>query len=240
METFEPGQIIVPHDPPQPAAPPTESLRPAQPIPPASAQEQPTAVQPDEPSSATLPPVAGSTGDTEPQVAATSPVDTLPAMTAEAARPNSPQFSWSASEGPEFEKDMTWYGFYTLGTILIGALVYFVTRDVISSAVVFVAILGLLSIIAKKPQEQSYAIKDDQVALGSKIYNFRDFHAFSVDESGTVAGITLWPLKRFLPPITLHLPPEKEETIIDYLSIYLPIEVHQIDPLDKLLKKLRF
>ncbi len=48
------------------------------------------------------------------------------------------------------------------------------------------------------------------------------------------------PLKRFMPPITLYYPPDQEDAVINALAAYLPHEDRTHDPVDRLMRKIRF
>jgi hypothetical protein len=48
------------------------------------------------------------------------------------------------------------------------------------------------------------------------------------------------PLKRFMPPLSLYMDPADEEKIVDVLADYLPVEQREQDPIDKLMRRLRF
>ncbi|QQS20214.1 hypothetical protein IPL85_02060 [Candidatus Saccharibacteria bacterium] len=148
--------------------------------------------------------------------------------------------AWSAAEYIDNEKNATWYGAVTLGSILLGALIYLFTKDVISTAVVVLAIGGLLFVSAHRPIEASYALRDGLIQIGQKTYHLDDFKAFSVDEAAPVLGISLMPLKRFMPPVALYVDEVHEQTVVDYISDFLPMEPHKVDAMDSLLRRLRF
>jgi hypothetical protein len=147
---------------------------------------------------------------------------------------------WVAPEFVQDHKDSTWYGAYTLGTILLAAIIFIFTRDFVSTGVVILAIAGLMVFASRKPGEQQYAFGEGAVQVGNKMYHLEDFKAFSIDEQSLVPSVTLLPLKRFLPPITLYMPSEVEPLVTDRLAVYLPVEQHKLDAVDGLLKRLRF
>ena len=107
----------------------------------------------------------------------------------------SDSFMWSAAEYVRHEKHGMWYGLYVLGTVLLTALVYLTTKDILSSVIVFVAILGLILFASRKPSVQEYAIDGDMLKVGSKTYYLHDFKAFSAF-NGTERSDTVRDLRR--------------------------------------------
>ena len=148
--------------------------------------------------------------------------------------------SWTAAEYHHSDKSSTWYGAYTLGTIILAVVLYLLTKDVMSTAVVCVAVLGLVVFAGRKPREQQYAFDGDYLWVGQRAYGLHDFKAFSLDEQGPVLGISLLPLKRFMPPIVLYVDETHEQAAVDYLAAYLPMEPHKVDAVDSLLRRMRF
>lgn len=237
MQEQQPGQVITPGSPvPQPMAQPPqpeipETVVPEQPKPTpqpmAPTSLEPQGSQPDQPSA----PLAAELneyverGNQTPQ---SGPADGATGIT------------WTSAEFFHQQKTSTWYGAYALGAILVGAILFFITRDIISTVVVIGAMGGLLFISAREPKQQTYILQEDFVQVGNKAYSLHDFKAFSVDEESPVMGVTLLPLKRFMPPVVLYVDEAHEEAVVDYIADFLPIEPHKVDAMDSLLRRLRF
>ena len=154
--------------------------------------------------------------------------------------PSDIELSWTAAEYLHADRGANWYAVYTLGVVIIAALVFLITRDYVSTGIIFIALLGLIFIMARKPREQTYMLGGGQIAIGNKWYNLHDFKAFSVNDETELTEITLLPLKRFLPPVTIYLDGSSERAVVEYLSHDLPNELHQADAVDRLLKRLHF
>ena len=148
--------------------------------------------------------------------------------------------AWSATEYVHHEKHTLWYGLYVLGTLLLSAVVYFTTKDIMSTVIVFVAILGLVVFASRSPKVQDYEVAGDALRIGQKVYNLHDFKAFSVVEEGSTAEIMLHPLKRFLPMVSVYLPQNQVDDLADYLADSLPVEPYKPDAVDTLLRRIRF
>jgi len=125
-------------------------------------------------------------------------------------------------------------------TGLVVAVVYLITREVFS-AIVIVLAASLFGVTAqRKPRTLQYQVDSHGVSIGSKAYQYGLFKSFSVLEEGAFSSIQLMPLKRFMPPISLFYPPEQEEQIVNTLGSYLPHEERTHDPIDRLMRRVRF
>ncbi len=147
---------------------------------------------------------------------------------------------WSASEYIDHHKSIEWYAVLVLASVLLGGLLYLVTRDWISVVVVLLA-AGMFGISgAKKPRTLTYRITESGVQVAGKLYPYEDIKVFSVVNEGGVSSIQLLPLRRFMPPLSIYYPPDMEEPIFNALANYLPHEENKHDPVDRLMKRLRF
>lgn len=228
MDQMQPGQVITPQsetsspEKPQVPAQPENSAEPKSEAPtaPASVPSQPqpslaqTSPRPDQPANVPTP---------SPQ--ASAPADAL---------------SWSAAEYLHRDKHPLWYITYIFGTLLVAAVVYFTTKDVLSTGIVFVAILGLVTFAARKPKLQDYTIDGQVLQIGQKAYYLHDFKAFSVAEESGMVEITLHPLKRFMPPVSVYVTPQQADDLGDHLADFLAFEQKAPDAVDNLLRRIRF
>lgn len=179
-----------------------------------------------------------------PELAATPPSDwqyapqasSLPASEASAPR----EVAWTATEFISHPKGVEWYLSLIGVSFLLTAVVFVLTSDVFSAGVVvFMAILfGVYA--ARKPRMQQYGLDRSGVHVGPKTYSFQDFKTFSITEESSIASVVLMPLKRFMPPLTIYVSNEAEETVLSVLSQYLPFEQHKTDAIDSLLRRIRF
>jgi len=160
---------------------------------------------------------------------------------AKATTPTGPtSISWTASEYIEHDKSVSWYVWFFLATAVIIGGIYLLTHEVIS-----VILLSLLAIVfgvfaARKPQVLQYRLDDRGLTIGQKFYPMNLFRSFAVIEEGPFRSVTLLPMKRFMPAISLYFSPEDERAILDAFSSLLPQEIRQQDALDKLMHRIRF
>jgi hypothetical protein len=150
------------------------------------------------------------------------------------------EVSWTASEFVSHEKSAGWYGGLALAAVLIGALIYLLTGDLISSSVVLIAALFLGIMASRKPRQLAYTLNDRGLSIGSKQYVLEQFRSFSIIDEGAIPSIVFMPLKRFSPMVTIYYAPEDEEKIATILADRLPFEEHRQDPVDRLMRRIRF
>lgn len=149
--------------------------------------------------------------------------------------------SWTASEYIAHQKSTSWYLALAGATVLFAVLVYFITGgDILSVTVVVLAAIVLGIYAAKKPKEQQYAISAAGVMVGEKTYSFSLLKTFSIADEGAFSSITFWPMKRFMPALSIYYDPQDEEKIVEVLSNYLPMDTQKTDTVDKFMRKIRF
>jgi len=148
--------------------------------------------------------------------------------------------SWTASEFVAHEKTTGWYASLLLGSLLLAALVYLVTKDVISVGVVVVAGVLLAIYGSHQPRQIQYSIDAGGINVGQGHYSYDGFKYFSVATEGAFSSLVFMPLKRFAIPLTIYYAPADEERILDVVSSQLPLEEHRLDAVDNLMKRIRF
>lgn len=148
--------------------------------------------------------------------------------------------SWSASEYVAHHKTSGWY--MGLGVVagLAAALVFLVTRDIVTlGSIIIVAVLfGVFA--SRKPSVLQYELDESGITIANKHYPYDEFKSFSVYDEGGLRSIFLMPLKRFMPGLSVYYPPDMEDSVLDTMSLYLPHEDRQPDAVDRLMKRVRF
>lgn len=164
------------------------------------------------------------------------------AQTSAARQPAQPPetVEWTASEFIAHQKGFGWYALWFLAAIAIAGIVYLVTRDFISLAVLlFVAILFAVA-SAHKPRVLAYRLDQAGLTVGQRFYSYAQFKSFAVVQQGAFATVVLVPLKRFMPSIDIYIPPDNAEKIMGVLSANLPLEPREQGFVDTLAQKIRF
>ena len=154
--------------------------------------------------------------------------------------PDFTPIQWSTAEFIEHEKNSSWYMMFGVATILIAALVFLVTKEILATLII-IFVAATAAFYASRPaQTRSYEINEDGVKIDKRQFKYDDFKSFSVVEEGPKDSIWLRPMKKFVPFTIIYFEPKDEEPIIMALSAFLPHEERELDSIDKLTRKLRF
>ena len=150
------------------------------------------------------------------------------------------EVSWSASEFIAHDKTASWYIILFFSAVIVTAGTFLLTRDYITSGMILVAALLFGIMGARKPRELDYRVSQDGIRMGNKFYSYGVFKSFSVMQEEGIESIWFMPLKRFMPGLSIYFAPNDGQKIVDVLSDYLPFEARELDPVDKLMHRLRF
>lgn len=148
--------------------------------------------------------------------------------------------SWTASEFIAHEKSGGWYLGLLVASVVLAALVYLLTKDGISASVVVVGALFLAIYAGRQPRQLEYSLDNQGVSIGGKYFPYVGFRSFSIVDEGAFSSIVFMPLKRFAATTTIYYAPDDEDKIIDLISAHLPHEEHKPDPVDNLMRRIRF
>ena len=146
---------------------------------------------------------------------------------------------WVASEFILHEKDSNWYLFLAAVAVVIAGVIYFITKDFISSGVILFGAVMFGVYASRKPRQLPFRVDDRGVQIGQKSFMYQEFRGFSVVQEGAFSSIVFSPLKRFSPLTTIYYPPEQEEKIVSIIA-HLPIEERKQDAIDKLMHLIGF
>jgi hypothetical protein len=179
-------------------------------------------------------------GSPPPEAPAAAPVaEPNPAPVASPAGSNS-GISWNASEYVTHQNGFSWYLMVILATVGLAAIIFFFTREWISSLVIIIMGIAFAAFSARQPRVQQYGVTDSGIQIGQKFYKFEQFKSFAVMHEGAMGFVSLLPLRRFLPPVAMYYAPDDEDKILDALSEHLPYEQRDHDAIDRLTRKIRF
>ena len=154
--------------------------------------------------------------------------------------PPAEEVNWTASEFIAHEKSLNWYLILTASVLFFTAVVYLVTRDKITTAVIILAAIIFGVYAARKPRTLNYRLGTGGLTVGEKFYDFNHFRSFVVYHEGAFSSVSFMPLKRFMPILTVYYSPEDEQRIVQLLSLRLPMENHGRDVIDRFLHRIRF
>lgn len=148
--------------------------------------------------------------------------------------------SWTASEFIAHEKSTGWYTRLAAAAAVLTAVIFLITRDFVSCAVVVVCAVMFGVYAGRKPRELNYSLDQSGLAIGAKHYAYADFRSFSISHEGAFASIDFMPLKRFVPVLTVYYPPDDEPVIMAALNGRLPSQEPRHDAVEQLLRRIRF
>ncbi len=148
--------------------------------------------------------------------------------------------SWTASEFIAHTKTSGWYAILGVGAVVAAVAIYLLTKDIITSGMVLIVAILFGVMAARKPRELAYTISEDGITIGEKFYPYERFKSFSVIQEEGIESIWFMPLQRFMPGLSIYFEPQNTDMLADALSNFLPFEPRDLDPLDRLMHKIRF
>ena len=172
--------------------------------------------------------------------AASQQLESSRSQNQEATNPDGHAVTWSAAEFTEHSKTAQWYLIVAIITIVAAGSVFLTLHDKITASVIVVAGLAFGIMGARKPRTLNYILDEGGLSIGQKFYGYDLFKSFSILEGTDTPSIYLLPMKRFMPAITIYYEPKDEDNIVNMLSDRLPIEERHVDPVDRLMHRIRF
>jgi hypothetical protein len=154
--------------------------------------------------------------------------------------PSKTNFSWTASEYIDHQRGASWYIMLIIGTAVLAALSYFLTKEYFTVGIILVVGVTVGIYARQKPRQLKYELTESGLEIGGKPYAYGLFKSFSLVKDGTLNSVQLMPLKRLMPPISAYYDGADEETITDILGAHLPYEDRQLDRVDRLSRRLKF
>lgn len=133
-----------------------------------------------------------------------------------------------------------WYVGVVAAGLVVLSVAYFLTRDWVTMiAAVVIAAIFLFG-ISRSPKAIEYRLDAQGITVGRRQYVYSAFKSFSIFEEGEDHSLLLTPLKRYIPPLSLHCPAHMLDDAADVLGAYLPYEMREPDSIDQIARRLRF
>ncbi len=133
-------------------------------------------------------------------------------------------------------KKASWYLIYIFSTLVLGGLIYLVTKDLITTIVIVFCGFMLLIYSIKKPKTVSYKLTDSSIYVSGKAFKIANFKSFSINNHGLEKAVSLIPMKRFYPYLYINLNQEVSADVIQRLSQLIPIQKPTVDIFESLLR----
>lgn len=147
---------------------------------------------------------------------------------------------WTASEYIAHDKPALWYVGFVFVAVIIGALIYLLTKEIVMVVVIMVAFVLFGVMATRHPRMRDYSLDGKGVHIGEKFYPYTRFKSYSLAAIEGHRSIDLMPMERFRPPITVYFSEEQEVMVLNKLSAILPYEERRMDSVDWLMHRLRF
>lgn len=158
---------------------------------------------------------------------------------AKPSRSASEAISWQAPEFIEHHHPGSWYAGLVVVTAVLAGLVLLTTKDYFAAGTIVVIGFIVWVFAGHKPGMAQYEISNRGLSINGKLYPFSGYKSFTILHEGDFNSINLFPLKRFMPPISAYYNPADEQKITDALGELLPYEERQMDGIDRLARRLR-
>lgn len=147
--------------------------------------------------------------------------------------------SWEASEYVHNDKGAMWLiGLGVVGLVFAAVALYFQAWTFLALVVVASVAMGVFAF--RKPHVLHYTLNNNGVQIGDKTFHYADFRAFGILQEGAFFTMTLIPVKRFAPALSVYFAEEQGEDIVDIVSAHLPMEHIEPDIIDQIMHRLRF
>jgi hypothetical protein len=152
---------------------------------------------------------------------------------------NDEAVSWEASEYVHHQKGVLWFAaFGLIFAALLAVAIWLQAWTFVVLVVIMAIAAGVYAL--RTPRAVHYLLDDQGIKIGERGYQYSDFRAFGVASEGSLFSVILLPTKRFMPAITVYFEEADGERIVDILGSRLPMEEVDHDPVDRLMRRLRF
>lgn len=148
--------------------------------------------------------------------------------------------TWEASEYINHQKSPTWYLALTGATLVLGAVLYLLLRDIWSLVVLLVMYAAITVYARREPRVLRYSVSTEGVSIGERHFTYDQFKSFSVMQETGVPSISLDPTQRFMPAVSVYFAPEDGDKIVGQLAKFLPQEQKVSSAVDRAMTRLRF
>jgi hypothetical protein len=146
---------------------------------------------------------------------------------------------WEASEYIHRTKDAKWVMIF--GAVVVAGLgisIWLQSWTFVALITVMAVAMGVFAF--RPPKIKHYKLSHQGLQIDERTYSLGDFRAFGVLADEAFYSIMLIPTGRFMPAVTVYFAQEDGEKIVDILGSHLPLEDLQPDPIDAIMRRLRF
>jgi len=154
------------------------------------------------------------------------------------------EITWTASEAVEYQRKSSWYAVLIIVTAVIigGAVLLQVFLDIqlwSTALLALVVFIAIMVVSRKKPRDLEYRLNNEGVYVDKKLYPWSDFRAFGVTNDSELWTVWLIPTKRFAMGMSMFVPADRGEEIVDALGAILPMEKITNNVIDNVARRLK-
>jgi len=148
--------------------------------------------------------------------------------------------SWTAPEFIEHKKSSSWFLILAAIILAVCVVVYFIDHSIFTIVMIILIGIAFGVIAGRPPKIVNFEISNEGILIGDKTIRYSQYKSFSVIPEASYGSIVFNPFKRFEFPITIYYDPVKENEILEILADYLPNIKPTNDPIEQLMRKVRF
>ncbi|HEY1085895.1 MAG TPA: hypothetical protein VGE34_04190 [Candidatus Saccharimonadales bacterium] len=146
--------------------------------------------------------------------------------------------SWQAEEYLQHDKTPMWYVVFILVVVIFMGLAIWQSAWTVVVLIPVTAVA--LMVYTHRPARLiNYTVSSTGFHINDQLHPMGEFKAFGVIQDNGTNALTLIPVKRFRPGITVYFPAEVGEELVDALGAYIPMQELKPDIFDKIISKLR-
>jgi hypothetical protein len=153
--------------------------------------------------------------------------------------------SWTAPGSDEQKRTAAWYviGVATVVLLLVGAfLLHWFTAQWQFWSVAGLGVLIFISLIIvdkKSVSHPSCSVDETGITIDGKTTTYGEFRAFSIENDGQNWVLIMIPRKRFSLGVSVAVPADRGEQIVDIIGEHLPMEGTDLSIADRLSRWLK-
>lgn len=146
---------------------------------------------------------------------------------------------WQAHEYIHREKNAGWFVVFAVVVLVLMAIAIFFMQSITFAILIPVMAVALIVYTRRPPRLLDYTLSAKGLYINDQLYSFSEFKGFGVIHDGDEFSVMLIPIKRFRMGVSVYFPEEAGEAIVDMLGARLPMQQLHLDPIDKVIRKLR-
>jgi hypothetical protein len=147
--------------------------------------------------------------------------------------------TWEAVEYIDHDHGASWYLALIVVIAALAALAYFLAKDILGVFIIVIVGFVVAIMAGQKPKQAQYEVNESGLSVNGKLYPYSSYKSFAVINEGDLSSVNLFPLKRFLPPLSAYFDPKDEKKITNAVGNYLPYEDRKLDSIDRIARRIR-